>query len=114
VNCARTDLGGGRSEMGVPTATDLKFFQLVRSRRVHRRRRQLSEPVWSGHLPSWADFFVCMRDSRSSAEAVETPARCSIRISNSSRSWRGGLLLSPTAMVRLMKEIRPPPHRSRK
>jgi len=26
VNCARTDLGGGRSAMGVPTATEFKFF----------------------------------------------------------------------------------------
>ena len=26
MNCARTDLGGGRSAMGVPTATEFKCF----------------------------------------------------------------------------------------
>lgn len=29
MNCARTDLGGGRSAMGVPTATEFRFFNVL-------------------------------------------------------------------------------------
>ncbi len=32
MNCARTDLGGGRSAMGVPTATEFKFFNQLEGR----------------------------------------------------------------------------------
>src|SRR5215471_10892765 len=31
VNCARTDLGGGRSAMGVPTATEFKYFNRLKA-----------------------------------------------------------------------------------
>jgi hypothetical protein len=37
VNCARTDLGGGRPAMGVPTATECNSLnEIERARRVHR------------------------------------------------------------------------------
>jgi hypothetical protein len=51
VNCARTDLRGGRSSMGVPTATEIKFFNRLEgccARPVHREIKKKSIDGKSG------------------------------------------------------------------